>query len=135
MSIYISLQGKCLEESIIYRASVTTSTETISYIGQAGNDFKERYYNHTTAFTNKIYRNRTQLSKYIWNLKDKKTPFNLNWSKITTAQTYQPAKGRCNLCAAEKTLILFSKENILNKRTEIMNKCRHRNKHLLGAIT
>ena len=35
----------------------------------------------------------------------------------------------------KKTIILFSTDkNVLNKRSELMNKCRHRNKYLLSAI-
>ena len=61
--------------------------------------------------------------------------FDIKWSKVTAAPTYQPSTRRCNLCSLEKSIILYSNDNILNKRNEIMNKCRHRNCFLLGAIT
>jgi hypothetical protein len=33
------------------------------------NYFKERYRNHKKSFTNATYKNETELSKYIWKLK------------------------------------------------------------------
>ena len=68
-------QKKSAEKSIVYKASVITNNETRSYVGQAGNTFKERYNNHKATFRNEKYRHSTELSKYIWCLKDKQEIF------------------------------------------------------------
>ena len=55
---------------------------------------------------------------------------------VVELSSYQPSTRKCNLCNVEKTLILYSTDtNLLNKRSELLNKCRHRNKHLLEAVT
>ena len=48
------------------------------------------------------------------------------------AKTYSSVTKRCMLCLSEKFHILFSKERLLNKRNEIILKCRHENKHKLS---
>ena len=105
------------------------------YVGQAGNTFKERFNNHLSSLKHRKFANSTELSKCVWNLTDSNIQYTLNWSKMASAPTYKPSTGKCNLCNLEKTLILFSKEELLNSRNEIMNKCRHRNKYLLQAVT
>ena len=48
-------------------------------------------------------------------------------------QTYNPNTKRCSLCLNEKLEIARCKEqNLRNKRSEIINKCRHRNKFALA---
>ena len=130
------LQGQCLQKGLIYKASINSGTEEKTYIGQAGNTFKERFANHKSTFKSKKYENSTALSKYIWKMKENKTEFKLKWSKLASASSYQPSTRKCNLCNVEKTMILYSTDtNLLNKRSELMNKCRHRNKFLLQAVT
>lgn len=129
------LQANCLQESIIYEAKVESNNTESIYIGQAGNAFKERYNNHTSTFRNKKYENSTTLSKHIWTLKDLNQNYSIKWHQKKQASTYTKESRKCNLCNLEKTLILYSTEpNLLNKRGELMNKCRHRNKHLLSKL-
>ena len=45
------LDGQCLQQNVVYQATVTTETTTESYVGLASN-FKERYRNHNTSFRN-----------------------------------------------------------------------------------
>ena len=45
------LEGKCLQDHMVYQATVTTQTTTESYVELATN-FKERYRNHNTSFRN-----------------------------------------------------------------------------------
>ena len=70
------LDGKCLQENVVYQATITTDTATESYVGLATN-FKERYRNHQSSFRHTNKRNETELSKYIWTLKDAKKPFEI----------------------------------------------------------
>ena len=130
------LKGKCQQNSVIYKASVQTENESYTYIGQAGQSFKERLNNHTKTFRNQKYENTTTLSKQIWKLKDDNKDFTVDWSILATAPTYHPSTKTCQLCNLEKTIIITSKNmNLLNKRSELLNKCRHRNKYLLSNIT
>ena len=128
------LNGNCRQSSVIYKATLQSDTETSIYIGQAGQTFKERFYNHNQSFNNRAYGNRTSLSKEIWKIKDKKEKYNLTWAIISKAPTYNPSLKFCHLCNLEKTFILTSNENLLNRRSELLCKCRHRQKYLLSEI-
>ena len=129
------LEGRCLSKSVIYKAEVKSDNKTSTYIGQTSNTFKERYTNHVSSFKNEKYKESTALSKYIWDLKQQEKEFEINWSKITNAPAYNPSSKKCQLCILEKTLILNSNHpNQLNKRTELMSKCRHRRKFLLSSL-
>ena len=46
--------------------------------------------------------------------------------------SYTPKWKRCSSCQYEKLEIALHKEdNLLNKRSEVISKCRHRNKYKL----
>ena len=78
------------------------------------------------------HRDRTAFSKYVWSLKDKNTDFNIRWSVRRRATAYQTTTRRCNLCLAEKLEIIKAhKKRSLNKRTELVSKCRHENRFYL----
>ena len=63
------LEGKCLSRNIVYKATVTSDTDsTMQYIGLSSTTFKERLGNHTHSFKTKAKSNATELSKYIWTL-------------------------------------------------------------------
>ena len=71
----------------------------------------------------------TCLSKYIWELKDKGTDHEIKWSIIKRAKPYSGKPSRCNLCLAEKLCLLTADKSVLlNKRSELVTKCRHENK-------
>ena len=128
------LEGKCLTENIVYKAAVSTETESRTYYGSS-EDFKLRYNNQTKSFRNQQYANDTVLSKHIWELKNTNTPYNITWSIAAYASAYQIGSRRCGLCITEKYVIARAKQkNLLNRRTEIISKCRHRNKYLLKNI-
>ena len=66
------LDNKCLTPKIVYQADVRNDTndEKKFYFGVSETLFKERFRNHKKEFIHKEYRKRTELSKYIWQLKD-----------------------------------------------------------------
>ena len=108
-------------------ATVETETNLSSYIGMTGNSFKTRYYNHIKSFKNKRYKNATELSKYIWKLKEKGVEHTITWKKLRQSNTCQRRSGLCNLCIEEKVEILLSKakpSTQLNRRFEVST-CRH----------
>ena len=96
------------------------------------NTFKERYGVHKSSFTHQRYKESTGLSSFIWKIKERNLPYRLTFSVVTLAPAYTKESKFCFLCLAEKTSILFSDHfSSLNKRSELMGKCRHRQKQLL----
>ena len=146
---------KCQSRCSIYQASLQYETPHASipalkipkskvYTGLTSNKLKERFNHHHWTFTNErnnpfkppADRNNslqnTSLSTHIWKLKERKIEYKLEWNIIKQAPVYSKEAGGCSLCLEEKTQIMFAdKRTSLNKRTEIMQKCRHREKHLL----
>ena len=56
----------------------TIKTETYTYIWKT--EFKTRLDNHKTSFKNRQKEKDTELSKYMWNLKDKNiTNYSIKW--------------------------------------------------------
>ena len=122
------LQGNCVKENVVYQATVATEKTTETYVGLASN-FKERYRNHQTSFKHRSKRNETELSKYIWDLKDRQKSFDVNWRILRSCQPYSNVSRKCNLCLQEKYFIIFRKDlSSLNKRNELASSCRHRNR-------
>ena len=84
------LQGKCLTPSICYRADVKVSHGKIyPYIGLTEPPFKTRWHDHNKTFKNPRYRNCTELSKLIWDLKDKNIHYTIDWKIITRCASYK----------------------------------------------
>ena len=104
------------------------------YIGLTEKTFKTRYYGHTQSFRNQKNKHKTTLSTYVWDLKDKNIEPSFKWSIIRHARPYSNKSKKCPLCLEEKFQILFyeNKRELLNKRSEIIAKCRHMNKFLLA---
>ena len=67
------------------QATVTTETTKETYTGLATN-FKERYRNHKCSLKLSKWRNETELSKYIWKLKEEKKHYNIKWKIIKNAK-------------------------------------------------
>ena len=80
------------------------------------------------------YAHSTALSKYVWDCKDKikQTP-EISWKIVKSAPAYTNTSKRCVLCLEEKMAIITypDQEKLLNKRSELISKCRHENKFLL----
>ena len=102
-------------------------THTYIYICLTGNNFKTRYYNHIESFKNRHYKNETELSKYIWKLREKEVEHTIAWKKLRQSNTCQRWSGLCNLCLKEKVEILLSQVKPpmqLIRRFEVST-CRH----------
>ena len=129
------LNGNCLATNLIYQATIKSPTNQEKiYIGLTEGTWKQRHYNHKLSFNHKKYAHNTALSKYVWNTKDKhnQTP-EICWSIKKTAPAYSNKSKRCLLCLQEKMAIInFPEEDkLLNKKSELISKCRHQNKFLL----
>ena len=131
------LQEHCLSTSLIYEATLKSdSNNEKKYIGLCQDTFKKRYNNHKTSLNLERYRNNTTLSTEFWKLKeDQKNP-TITWKIIRHANAYTPETNKCSLCLNEKYEIAnYQGRNMLNKRTEIIAKCRHKRKYELAQCS
>ena len=64
------LHGCCLKQCFICKDNVDVDNDYKIWYGAVKGDFKFRYNNHTNSFRNRYYEHATELSKYIWKLKD-----------------------------------------------------------------
>ena len=129
------LEGDCNVRNIVYQAEVVTPQSTETYIGICDTTFKERYKNHTCSFRNGQYRNATEISKYVWSLKDRKINYEIKWRKVRQARSYSNTNKKCNLCLWEKFFIICKPEmSTLNHRNELTSTCRHSKKFLLNTV-
>ena len=127
------LNGNCLQKSIVYQATITAASKpTETYIGLTETTFKTRFGNHKQSFIKENLKNSTELSKHIWKLKRENMDYKITWKIVGRASPYNGISKRCNLCTLEKFYIIYKREMAtLNKKSELINTCRHRNKFLL----
>ena len=126
------VEGQCRKKNAIYTAEVKTDVSKKLYIGSTETEWKQRFYLHKSSFKHKHMETSTTLAGYIWKLQDQSIPYDITWKIIKTVPSYSPESKQCSLCLAEKVMILYGDRSLLlNKRGEIMNKCRHRAKHKL----
>ena len=119
-----AMQNKCLTPNIIYEATVTRLCET---------SFKERYHNHTRSIRLQSYSKDTELSKYVWELKNEnKIPF-IKWrilKKVMLKQDLIIVSWMENLYINNP----IGDERLLNKKSEFVSKCRKQNKLLIKSV-
>ena len=130
------LDSNCQTSDIIYQCiASTTVNPDKTYLGTAEGNFKKKHYNHKTSFKNREKANETTLPKYVWEVKDiyKETP-SLKWSIVKSVQGYSNITKKCLLCLYEKLEIISypNQEELLNKQSELISKCRHVNRYLLS---
>ena len=59
----------------------------------------------------------------------------MKWHIKTKAMSYKCGSRKCDSCLAEKVAIAqFEGVVLLNKRTELLSKCRHGNKLIIANI-
>ena len=126
---YCPLGGKCLSPNIVYQGQINSSQPSYNekvYFGVAEKSFKDRFYNHTKYFTHEDYANDTELSKEYWDIKRNNFIPKVTWSIVRECPPYSLSKRKCYLCLNEKLEInLYKGNNLLNKRSELINKCKH----------
>ena len=148
------MDNKCLTNKIVYKAEVKTNDRinklsTEVYFGISETEVKSRYNNHAMSFRNQTHENDTKLSKYIWSLKDEirtlivRGPFSKNlldiigidivFYGIVLYVLYGIVSKWRNLCLLEKLIVckFKDKDRLLNKRLDLVLKCRHGNKYIL----
>ena len=128
---YCPLGGKCFLPNIVYQGKINSSQPNYNenvYFGVAGKSFD----NHTKSFTNEDYANDTQLPKEYCDFKRNNFIPKVTWSIVRECPQYSLSKRKCYLCLNKKLEInSYKGNNLLKKRSELINKCRHLNKHTL----
>ena len=130
------MDGLCNSDNVVYQAIIYPK-ENINdkkyYIGVSSTNFKIRYGNHKFSFSQEHQKNQTALSKHYWGLKVKGLTPEIQWSILKRSSTPISFDSRCNLCLEEKIHILLFPEpkKLLNKRNELIARCRHRAKFKL----
>ena len=124
--------GKCCSNKVIYQATVHhTNGSSAEYVGMTEPPFKLRYGNHKKSFQHEKYKSETTLSSYVWDQGLNPTP-NISWKFLKKCRVYEPGMRSCDLCLSEKEHIIKNlKKGLINKRTDVGNKCLHRRKQTL----
>ena len=74
------------------------------------------------SFRHKKRVNDTELSKYLWKLKEENVDCNLQRSMKAYASPYKCGTRKCDLCLTEKMIIARpDPKKLLNKRREFLN--------------
>ena len=127
--------GRCKERNLVYHCKVEVMgpqevvEKTEGYIGLMSSTGKERLSNHKTSFNLRWHEEDTELSKYIWRLKDMGKKYRLKWEIMAKALPYNPKTDVCNLCNKERYYILCREDlATLNKIRDLTGECRHRKK-------
>ena len=123
----------------MYEATITTDHPNYGekvYKGITEPKFKARYGNHKKSFNHRKYMKESELSKEVWKLKGENANYTITWRVIKQYAAYNQNTKRCPLCLNEKLAIIeHDGKNLLNKRSEIISKCRHQNKYKLANLT
>ena len=130
------LGGMCLTQCIVYKATVSAPNRPKRvYHGLTEGSFKTRFNNHTTSFRLENHRKETELSKYMWELKDLGLEGEVRWEIAKRAAPYKCGARRCDLCLTEKMVIATADPTtMLNKRSELVSTCRHRAKFRCSKV-
>ena len=66
------LNGQCKIGEVVYESTLTCNQKNYKdkkYFGIAEESFKGRLYNHNLSFRNEFYKNNTELSKELWQIR------------------------------------------------------------------
>ena len=130
------LNEKCLTNHVLYKASIIPNEENLKnkiYYEISERAFKLRYANHKKKFNNIKYQTDTELSNGYWKSISANKTSNISQEILGTITSYNQSAKLCLLCLNEKLAIaLQGDDNMLNKRSKVISKCRHRNKYMLA---
>ena len=88
-------------------------------MGSTSTKFKNIYSNHKESFNSKLKIHFTELSNYIWELKDENIDYYSKWEILCKTKTKSKYKKTGNFCS-KTTVVLFC-----NKRFYIVNILNH----------
>ena len=85
--------------------------------------------NPTSSFRNPKHKHSTELSKYIWQLKQCNMEYSIRWKVFTKCKVCSNKTKRYNLSLQkEYVIIYYPKLSALNSRNELISTCRYRKK-------
>ena len=121
------LQGNCMINNVVYRRLITNPRKSdMNYIGMTQNPFKDREREHRNSFINIKKKTSSKIATRIWQEKDEgQPPSSVSWHVIDRVPAYRNGDRQCRLCLTEKYHIIFQPFEKINKRNEIISKCRH----------
>ena len=113
------LESKCLQQNVVYKATITTDSEIKEYIGSTGDSFKKRWYTHISDIKNEKT-NGTELSKHVWKLKNKNINQDIKCDILHKIGETISISKICKTCNLEKMeTALENKQRNLSKRQEL----------------
>ena len=125
------MRGVSLTENVVYYARISCDDETYKpklYKGICETTFRKRYDNHEKSFDAEKNKNDTKLSTEYWKLASKKLHPRISLNIKGNYKSYNPNSKRSSVCLQEKLEIVDDPEEILlNKSSEEISQCRHRN--------
>ena len=117
------------------RAYVGCNNITKTYYGLTEQTFKARWNNHKVSLRNANHTQKTALSTYVWKCKNTNLDPKITWSVHAKAFPMSSGGTTCDLCLTEKLTILMADPcSTLNRRDEILEKCKHKRKFILGTV-
>ena len=130
------MNGICNLNNVVYQGIIYPKeniNDRKTDIGISSTKWKIRYANHKYSFSHEHLKHKTALSKHFWSLKNKVLTPEIRWSILKRSNTPKCFDGRCNLCLEEKIQIMKypEPEQLLDKRCELISRCRHRTKFKL----
>ena len=107
--------------------------KNVTFLGSRETTFKCGFRYHKKSFNHVKHKNDTELSKEFWNFKKRSGTPKIAWKVIGICRSYNPNSKPYLLCLNEKyEIATYKGKNLLKKRTEIINTCRHRSKYKLA---
>ena len=103
------VDNNCLQESVVYKATVNNNDKIKTYIGITNGTFKERYTQHKSSFNNENKSKSTTLSSHIWKLKEQKSNYSIKWEILDSAPSYTPQVVNVSF-ALKKSKLFYTKE-------------------------
>ena len=129
---------KLLASCRVYEGTITSDIpnyEEKKYFGLCAPTFIKRFGCHKSDFQNEKHKHSTTLSTEYWNVKEQNGRPKVTWRIVRNARPFSVKSGNCNLCVNEKYKIAnYNGNDLLNKRTEVIAKCRHKNKFELARF-
>lgn len=114
-------------DTVLYKAYLTTTRNTTSiYIGMTASEIKTIFNNQIKSFNHEAYKNETELSSHVWDLKRRKQNFSIVWSIISQHNNRLTSHNKCSL--KKLATMKADKSILLNRRSALVSTWRHREK-------
>lgn len=96
----------------------------------------DRIRKHCIDFKYKRYKNRTAISRFIWELHESKSTFQIKWDVLESKPAYKKGQQLCKLCVCKKKWIArLDVPESVNSNKEFVSKCPHNWNFRLARIT